>query len=53
LVKLVGLVGLINPTNWFSISKLKLFMRLALTKVCVLAPNDSFCCRSLIASSHY
>lgn len=36
LVKLVGLVGLISPKNWFSISKLKLSMRLALSKVYVL-----------------
>ncbi len=53
-VKSIGLVDQINLINWFSISKPKYIVRMALTKVYILAPSKSFdgsfCCMSLIAS---
>ncbi len=62
LVKLVGPMDLIKPVklvdliNWFLIFEPKFLVRLALIKVCILAPGisfgGSFCCMSLITSSN-
>ncbi len=48
-VNLVERVDLIDPKKCFSIYNPKFLMKLALTKVCILALGGSFCCMSLMA----
>ncbi len=61
-IKLVGPIDSIGPIklvgliDWFLIFEPKLLVKLALIKVCILAPSipfgGLFCCMSLIASSN-
>ncbi len=51
-IKPISLVDLIGLKNRFLVSKPKFLLRLALTKVFILALGGSFCYMSLMASSN-
>ncbi len=53
-IKPIAPIDLIKPVgliDWFSISKLKFLVKLALTKVCIPILGSSYCCMSLMAFS--